>query len=731
MAASVSPIADILQRVRSYLPAADFARIAAAYQLAATAHADQKRFSGELYITHPVAAARILLELQPDEDTLIACLLHDVVEDTPVTLAEIEQQFGPTVARLTAGMEKIGKVRYHGEERQIENLRKMFVAMATDIRVIFIKLADRIHNMQTLGHVRPDKQQRIAQETLMIYAPIAARLGIFPFKKQLEDLAFRYLEPAKHAELTRQLQGSEAERQRLVEAALTKLQTIFTAAGLKVELKGRTKHAYSVWKKLEKKGYGSLDEIYDLFALRVLVATPAECYAALGVIHQHFRPLSHRFKDYIAVPKNNGYQSLHTTVMGLTPDQPTEIQIRTRAMHAAAERGAAAHWQYSEKKQSVAAGSERLGWVQNLVELTEHLDNKELVESLSTDVLTDRIFVLTPRGDVLDLPAGATPVDFAYAVHTAVGNRCVGAKVDGKIAPLDSPLRSNQVVEILTRKDATPNRFWLSFARSENTRSKIKAYFNALDRAENVAAGKEMLNAQLVRLGQKPLDAEYSLLKKWHDADLSKRGRESVLERIGNGSITAASVAHVVCQLSEPPPRRAVAAAAAGVRPTVTGEVVIAGERGLPYVLAKCCNPHPGQPITAFLNPQRGATVHAADCRQLARSNPARKLPARWLGEVGHELVYLTVGARDRLGLTRDLATAIAAAGANILKIATSSNHRYASNHYFVLEVESLEKLAVLLEKMTLIDGVENVERLKKPAAPKKVEAQNAAEKNG
>ncbi|MFH1546601.1 MAG: bifunctional (p)ppGpp synthetase/guanosine-3',5'-bis(diphosphate) 3'-pyrophosphohydrolase, partial [Patescibacteria group bacterium] len=605
-----TPLKKILETVKGYLPQANLARITAAYEFAKKSHAGQKRFSGEDYFVHPVAAAQHLLTLKPDEDALIACLLHDVIEDTEADVAEVEQKFGSTVAGLCLDMEKLGTVRYHGQERQIENLRKMFVAMARDLRVIFIKLADRLHNMETIEHVRPDKQKRIAKETLEVYAPIAARLGLYEFKSQLEDLAFRTLEPAEFKKVEKAVAGTSGGRKEFIESAQKTLKKILQKEGIEVEVTGRTKHFYSIWRKLKLKSYPSVEEIYDLFALRVIVKNMADCYAALGVIHNRYTPLSSRFKDFIAVPKPNGYQSLHTTIIGLNRDSPTEIQIRTREMHEAAERGAAAHFIYSEKKKSVIAEENKLKWIRGLVELHEQMkDNSEFVVSLTSDVLEDRIFVLTPKGDVFDLPAGATPVDFAFTIHTDVGNRCVGAKINGKIAKLDTELRNGQVVEILTRKDAKPNRFWLSFVKTSSAKAKIRTYFSSLGKSENLILGKELINKKLARLGKAKLDADYSVLKDYKKQNLSKKEREILLERIGNGSVSSSAVIRDLFEFDELAGEKTSKKPIAATVPPKKGEVVIEGVSGIASKLAKCCAPKEGDEIIAVMS-RNGAMIH-------------------------------------------------------------------------------------------------------------------------
>lgn len=710
-----SDIQPILDRVAAYLPKANLTRIEAAYQCAKAAHEGQLRFSGEPYITHPVAATERLLMLEPDEDSIVACLLHDVVEDTETDLETIQEQFGPEVARLCSGLEKLGKVRFQGAERQVENLRKMFVSMAVDLRVIFIKLADRLHNMETLGFVRPEKRERIARETLEVYAPIAARLGIYEFKSRLEDIAFQILYPAEYAKIAQAVSGTAETRKKFVETATAELAEKLQEAKVHAKVTGRTKHLYSIWKKMSEKGYASLDEIYDLFALRVLVHTPAECYTTLGVIHNSFTPLSNRFKDFIAVPKVNGYKSLHTTVLGIgrgLRTQPTEIQIRTYAMHADAERGAAAHWNYSEKKKSTVADEQKLKWVQGLVDLHDRLkDNKELVETLALDTFSDRIFVMTPKGDVKDLPDGATSVDFAYAVHTQVGHMMIGAKVNGKIAPLDRKLKNGDVIEILTRKDGKPNRFWLSFVKTEGARTKIKAYFNALDHEENVNAGKEILNKQLARLGKDKLDTEYAILKNYKGGNLNAKERESIIERIGNGSIAVGAVVRDLFPMSELTVKEVkYKPAAASAAVAKKGEIVIAGEVGLMYQLAKCCKPVEGVPITALTTTRRdGASIHRSDCKQLAKSNPERRLTARWGGEKECQLIPIVLAGENRVGMLRDIAAVIAESEINIADVALGRSEKHELTHTFTLEICDLGELALLIERIEQIPGIRSV----------------------
>lgn len=706
---------NIIAKITEYLPKANAERIADAYAFAKQAHKGQKRFSGEPYFVHPVAATKHLLELQPDEDALIACLLHDVIEDTEEDIKTIEDKFGAEVANLCLDMEKLGTVRYHGQERQIENLRKMFVAMARDIRVIFIKLADRLHNMETLEHVRPDKQKRIAKETLEVYAPIAARLGLYEFKSRLEDLAFQILHPEEYQKIKKDVAGTSTSRKSFIERTKRTLQKILSKEGIQAEIAGRTKHFYSIWRKLELKHYPSIEEIYDLFALRVIVKSTADCYAVLGVVHNHYTPLSHRFKDFIAVPKPNGYQSLHTTVIGLNRESPTEIQIRTQEMHEAAERGAAAHFAYAEKKKSLKTDEEKLNWIRGLVELHEQMkDNSEFVTSLTSDVLEDRIFVLTPKGDVFDLPSKATPIDFAYIIHTEVGNKCIGAKINGKIAKLDAELKNGQIVEILTRKDAKPNRFWLSFARTSSAKSKIRTYFSSLGRSENIVLGKELINKKLERLGKPKLDTDYAILKHYKKKNLSKRERELLLERVGNGSVSSSAVVKDLFEFDELAAKKSRKKPIASLKATSSkkkNEVVIEGVSGLATKLAKCCAPKPSMEVVAVMS-RVGANIHRADCKQIARVADERKLKAQFAVDVTSKLVRIEVAAKNRVGMLRDIADTIARLEVNIADLSLKESDKHEILHELTVEVESVARLEKLLGELDKVEGVTRAARV-------------------
>ncbi|QQR84306.1 bifunctional (p)ppGpp synthetase/guanosine-3',5'-bis(diphosphate) 3'-pyrophosphohydrolase [Candidatus Peregrinibacteria bacterium] len=488
-------------------------RIYRAYEIANEAHAGQFRESGEPYITHPLAVTEILLDLKPDEDSIVTSLLHDVLEDTDIPLERLTDEFGEKITPLLKGLEKLGKVHYSGRDRQIENLRKMFMAMAKDLRVILIKLADRLHNMRTLGSLKKEeKKARVAQETLEIYSPIAARLGIYKIKDEMDEIGFQYVFPKEFERIQEELKELTGEQENIIRKAKHKLLGALKKEGIEASIAGRVKSSFSIHKKLKNKGKNYVSELYDIFALRILVPNEADCYRTLGVIHKLWTPVPRRFKDYIAVSKANGYQSLHTTLIGLSDSggHPMEVQIRTEDMNRVAEFGVAAHWSY---KEGYALEQEKkLEWIKNLVELHENLkNNNEVIETLNVDVFHDRIFVLTPDGDVYDLPQKATPVDFAYSVHTQVGHCCKGAKVNGKIVPLDYELKNGQIVEIITSNQENPNRYWLSFAVTNHAITRIKQWFNSQDHDKLFAMGKEQLNKTLRQLNQPLLDQNYTL----------------------------------------------------------------------------------------------------------------------------------------------------------------------------------------------------------------------------
>ena len=500
-------IESIIASVQEYQPQADIDLIQRAYELAESAHRGQTRVSGEAYIIHPLHVAQILTELHLDYETVSAALLHDVVEDTIYTNEQMQEMFGEEVAMLIDGVTKLGRIQYKSkEEVQLENYRKMFLAMAKDIRVIMIKLADRLHNMRTLKYMREDKQKRIAKETIEIYAPLANRLGISNVKWELEDLCLRYLDPETYYDLVESVKQKRKERQTFIDDSIKQIKEKLAESNIKADISGRAKHFYSIYKKM-KRDKKDISEIYDLSAVRVLVESVKDCYGVLGVIHAMWKPIPGRFKDYIAMPKSNGYQSLHTTVM--TRGYPLEIQIRTFAMHQVSEFGVAAHWKYKETGKSVGAGSEtdqKMSWLRQMVNLQqEYTDPKEYFEAMKVDIFSDEVFVFTPKGDVIDLPKGSIPIDFAYRIHTEVGHHCVGAKINGKLVPLETKLRNGDIVSVLTNKaNGGPSRDWLNIVASSETRSKIRTFFKKEKREENIERGRDLIKEEAKRLGYAP-----------------------------------------------------------------------------------------------------------------------------------------------------------------------------------------------------------------------------------
>ncbi len=714
-------IKEIIAGAKKYLPHLNEERLMRAYDLAKKAHEGQARASGEPYVQHPLEVAKILLTFEPDEDSLVVALLHDVLEDTPIGIEVLKKEFGERVVPLLKGLEKLGKVHFTGQERQIENLRKMFLAMAKDIRVILVKLADRLHNMRTLAFVPEHKRKRIAEETLNVYCPIAARLGIYELKAELDDLAFKYLYPEDYERLRKEMEGLTRVQQKIIKTSQKILGAAMKKAGLDAEVEGRVKHLYSIYKKLRRKGKNYVSELYDVLALRLLVDTEAQCYQALGVIHKNWTPLSHRFKDYIAVPKPNGYQSLHTTLIGLCPDlhnQPIEVQIRTREMNQVAKYGIAAHWTYKEKG---VLTEDKLRWVKGLVDLQDTLkSNSEFVASLNVDIFSDRIFALTPKGDVLDLPAKATPVDFAYGIHTSVGHRCKGAKVNGKIVPLDYALKNGDVVEVLTGNVEQPNRYWLSFVVTSHARQHIKQWFTGQNDTNLVRLGKEMLNAQLKRFGQPVLDAEYSLLKHYDQKTRSLKDREQLLTNIGSGTLDPMDVIKKILPEEKVLKRAPVqaggmsAALTEGVEFEKKAEVLITGEKGFKTQIASCCQPKPNDPIIGYITRGRGVTIHKKGCKLLRGSATERLISVSWSTQKNPQFtVMLELKRRSRIGLLRDVADVFAR---NQLPILDIRNVRHEDTDLgemvITASMDTMDTLNQIITQLLALPGIFGVKEV-------------------
>ena len=718
----------ILDKVRSYQADADLDKIRKAYAYAEQAHSGQVRISGDAYIIHPLNVAYILTGLHLDDETICAALLHDVVEDTCATLEEMEAEFGKNIMALIDGVTKLGRIEYMSKEDvQLENYRKMFLAMAKDIRVIMIKLADRLHNMRTLKYMREDKRHRIAKETLEVYAPLANRLGISNIKVELEDLCLRYLEPEAYYTLVEEVKHKRKERQEFIRESIEQIREKLEAAGIKAEIKGRAKHFYSIYRKM-KRDNKSVNEIYDLSAVRVLVSSVKDCYGVLGVIHAMWKPIPGRFKDYIAMPKSNGYQSLHTTVM--THGYPLEIQIRTKAMHQVSEFGVAAHWKYKEAGRSIGATDEndqKMSWLRQMVSLQKEYDDpKEFFEALKLDVFSDEVFVFTPRGDVIDLPKGSNPIDFAYHIHTEIGHHCVGAKVNGKIVPLEYKLKNGDIVSIVTNKASNgPSPDWLNTVASSATRSKIRAWFKKENREENVERGMNLIRDEAKRLGYAPkeLIAGGRLGKVAEKLNVQSEG--DLLAALGYGGVTLRGVMTKLIELhqqsikdSTPPevsqmlselkaPRR-------GKRKKASHGVLVEGEGGYLVRLARCCNPIPGDPITGYITRGRGVSVHRSDCPNVLNDTEfTRVIEVSWdIGLDKDYIVGIEIICNDRNGMLAELLAAPAEMKVNIHTVNATPNRRNKTSTVLLgLNVSNIDQITQVMTKMRLLKDVYRVTR--------------------
>ena len=701
---------ELLAAVAANTPTADPAEVVRAFEFAVVAHEGQLRATGEPYVTHPIAAALTLAELGLDAQSIEAALLHDVPEDTEYGLGDIEERFGPEVALLVDGVTKLSKFSTHShEEQQAENIRKMLLAMAQDIRVVLIKLADRLHNMRTLGGLPPEKQQRIARQTMEIYAPLAERLGIWQMKWELEDLSFKALDPERYKELAASLDGRRRHRESYIERAMAVLTPELEKAGISADLNGRPKHLFSIWKKMQRKA-AAFGEIYDVYAIRLLVDDVRDCYAALGVVHSLWKPIPGQFDDYIAVPKPNGYQSLHTAVIALD-GKPLEIQIRTHAMHAVSEVGIAAHWRYKEGSRAERDYDAKLAWLRQLMDWQREVtDAREFVEGIKLDIFQDQVFVFTPKGDIKDLPAGATPLDFAYRIHTDVGHRTIGAKINNRLVPLDSRLRNGDIVEIVTTKaEHGPSRDWLGIVRTSHAREKIRQWFKKKDRDENIVHGRESLDRELRRL------ARTSIAAVGHDrlVEVAKSYGHDQLEdfyaAVGYGAISAQSVVmrlgvvddgQLALPATAPPAAR-------------TGGVRVKGVGDLLVRFGKCCHPIPGDPIVGFITRGKGVTVHLSRCSTVVNEREvARLIDVEWEAAPAQTYpIAIRVEAHDRTGLLNDIAGAVAESKVNIVAANVSVTQDHTAVVVATLEVASVTQLARVIGRLEQVKDVISVQR--------------------
>jgi len=704
--------AHLVATIAEHYPQADLEPVGRAFDLAVEAHDGQKRASGEPYITHPIASAQILADLGIDPVAIEAALLHDVPEDTEYSLADLEERFGAEVAHLVDGVTKLSKFSTHShEQQQAENIRKMLLAMADDIRVVLIKLADRLHNMRTLAALPPDKQVRIARQTAEIYAPLAERLGIWQIKWELEDLAFKILEPERFRELARLLDTRRKGRETYIERAIAELRPRLEEAGIEADLQGRPKHIASIWKKMQRKS-AEFGEIYDVYAIRVLVDEVRDCYAALGIVHSIWRPIPGQFDDYIAVPKNNLYQSLHTAVIALD-GKPLEIQIRTHQMHQVSEVGIAAHWRYKEGTKSDREYDAKLAWLRQLMDWQRDVsDATEFVEGIKLDIFQDQVFVFTPRGDIKDLPAGATPLDFAYRIHTDVGHRTIGAKVNNRLVPLDYRLKNGDIVEIVTTKgEHGPSRDWLNVVRTSHAREKIRQWFKRKDRDENIVHGRESLERELRRLARTSLAAVGSEriveVAKQYNFD----GVDDFFAAVGYGAISAQQVvmrlgvvddAQLTLPTIAPPPSPA---RAGGVRVKGVGDLLVR--------FAKCCHPIPGDQITGFITRGKGVTVHLQSCPTVMNEREVgRLIEVEWEAEPTQTYpIAIRIEAYDRTGLLNDITQVVAENKVNIVAANVGVMPDHTAVVVATLQVASVAQLAKVMSRIEQLKDVLSVQR--------------------
>jgi len=732
---SAIPLEKLLEQLPETYTLADKEVVQRAYRVAEEAHRGQKRNSGEPYINHCLAVAQILAEMHVPPEVLAAGLLHDTVEDTTVTLNDIRNDFGDVVAALVDGVTKLTNlprvsrddqhaeraVNANGEAKAAapaalgrkadmasETLRKTFLAMGDDVRVVLIKLADRLHNMRTLSHMPEDKRLRIARQTLDIFAPLANRLGIWQIKWELEDLAFRYVNPQKYKEIAGQLAERRPDREAQIEAIEERLRDLFDTNNIKIEISGRPKHIYSIFKKMQDKGK-AFEAVRDVRAVRLIVPDIASCYTALGLIHTHWRPIPNEFDDYIAAPKDNFYQSLHTAVIW-DDGKPLEVQIRTSEMHQNAEYGIAAHWRYKEGTKRDKSYEQRINWLRNMMEWRSDVsDATEFVESMQSDVFQDRVYVFTPRGDIIDLPAGSTPIDFAYHVHTDIGHRCRGAKVNGKLVPLYHELKTGDQVEVLTAKRGGPSRDWLNtnlgLVKTQRAKSKIRVWFKDENYQQNLSQGRLLLERELQRLGISEVNFEKMA------RDLGIKSPDEMFVDLGTGDL---SVSKVVKEISETEENADLLTANVPAPSNTTTDVNIVGLKGLLTTMGKCCNPTPGDQIIGYITRGRGATIHRQDCPNILRlrlNDRERIVRVDWGQQVRTFPVPIRIKAYDRQGLMSDVTNLLSDEGVNIADVKVNINRSLAELR-LIVEVEDIAKLSKVLTKLENVPNVMEAHRV-------------------
>ncbi len=736
---------DLILRVHKYHPSDDITLIEKAYHLAERAHKDQVRKSGEPYIIHPLCVSIILADLEMDKETIAAGLLHDVIEDTIMTEDEIKEQFGSDVALLVDGVTKLEQLQFSNESRdkaldrfemQAENLRKMFLAMARDIRVIIIKLADRLHNMRTLKYKSLESQQRIAKETMEIYSPIAQRLGISKIKVELDDLSLKYLEPEAYYDLVDKIAVRKSVREKYIQNIVDEVSVHIKNAGIKAQIDGRVKHFFSIYKKMKNQNK-TIDQIYDLFAVRIIVDTVKDCYAALGVIHEMYKPIPGRFKDYIAMPKANMYQSLHTTLIG-NNGQPFEIQLRTYEMHKAAEYGIAAHWKYkiaSDGKKIEDSEEEKLSWLRQILEWQQDMsDNKEFMNLLKSDLdlFSDSVYCFTPTGEVKNLPAGSTPIDFAYNIHSAVGNKMIGARVNGKLVTIDYEIKNGDRIEIMTSQNSKgPSRDWLNVVKSTQAKNKINQWFKNEFKEENIVKGKDLLNLYCRAKG---INISELMKTEYMEAIKNKYGFrdwDSVLAAVGHGGLKEGQIINRMMELYEKAHKKEVTdqeilaavaeneAARRAVQIKSKSGIVVRGIHDLAVRFSKCCSPVPGDEIVGFITRGRGISVHRTDCINiinLPEEERERLIDAEWEGspdEVSGEkyLAEIKIFANNRNGLLADITRALTEKNIDIISLNTRVNKQGTATMATAFEISNREELNHIIDKIRSIESVIDIER--------------------
>jgi guanosine-3',5'-bis(diphosphate) 3'-pyrophosphohydrolase len=720
---------DILDRVGRYHPDPDLDLIKKAYVYSAKVHQGQIRKSGEPYLVHPLEVAGLLAEMRLDEASIVTGLLHDTIEDTLATKEDIAELFGPEIADLVDGVTKLSQFTAGNtqEEKQAENFRKMVVAMAKDIRVLLVKLADRTHNMRTLQHMSAEKQERIARETLDIYAPLANRLGIQWVKSELEDLSFKYLRPNDFGDLEGKVEARAKERDKFIAEVVAMIEQKLSESGIQAEVYGRVKHLYSIWRKMHLQSV-EFEQIYDVIAFRVIVQNVAQCYESLGFVHSMWKPVPGRFKDYIAIPKPNMYQSLHTTVLGPRAER-IEIQIRTAEMHRIAEEGVAAHWAYKEGANGDRApnpkDAAKFGWLRQLLEWQRDLtDPKEFLESVKVDLFADEVFVFTPKGDVKSLPRGATPVDFAYTVHSEVGERCVGAKVNSKIVPLRYKLKNGDTVEILTSPTSHPSKDWLTFVKTSRAQTRIRSFIRQEERRRSYEIGREVAERELRRFGM-------SLTRQEKGGELDKAAQalgfkkgEDVIVAIGYGRVAAKDLLQQLLppeKLAQPPPEEPSTSRLTEIFRKVarrpTGGVRISGIDDVLVRYGRCCNPVPGDDIVGFITRGRGVTVHTRACEKCLEMDPLRRVDVSWDEKAGETKrpVSIRVVTDDRAGVLAEISRTISEAGMNISQATCRTTGVGRAVNTFEMAIGDLKQLRSVMRGIEQLEGVVSVERVYSP----------------